>query len=60
MMARCWKDELEYIEEMSGHTSDEHIQALDRSRTCMLPCGHDGSHEWMDDDDICVSFADEK
>lgn len=59
MARRCWQDELRHIEEMAGYASDEYIQALDRSRTCMLPCGHEGSHEWTDDDDILVTFADE-
>lgn len=59
-MAYCWTDELEFIEETGGYASDEYIQALNRSRTCLLPDGHDGAHEWTDDDDIRVTFARDK
>lgn len=27
------------------------------SATCMLAAGHDGDHEWTDDDKITVAFA---
>ena len=45
-VVHCWESEREWIEETYG------------GRTCMLPEGHDGPHEWTPDDEIVLCFKD--
>ena len=62
-MTHCWMGRTEWIEQTYGYLSDEYIAdaaaAYDgkMSATCMLPDGHDGPHEFTDDDQIRISFA---
>lgn len=71
-MPHCWKDYLEWISERYGFGSEEWVAAttelhyMDRyfddnapryiGRSCMLPEGHDGQHDWVSDDEISVTF----
>lgn len=54
----CWKDRHEWIEERYGFGSGEWAANYNLpSATCMLAHGHDGEHEWTNDDEIGVSFV---
>lgn len=57
----CWTGRLEHAEAVHGWGSDEYWKAYDLpSATCMLPDGHAGPHEFMDDSNITVRFADKE
>ena len=48
---RCgedWHDQMEYQEYLKNIT--------EISKTCLLPLGHEGKHEWTDDDKWGVKF----
>lgn len=43
----CWED---------GPRHGEDEKSLGVGSTCLLPDGHDGSHEWTRDDEFEVNF----
>jgi len=64
----CWKDRKEATEETyesehgagSFFGSDAWVNTWHddwKNGTCMLEAGHDGPHDFTDDDDIGVSFV---
>ena len=59
-MNHCWQDRSAHILETYGWGSDEHCATYHDdyvSGTCMLEDGHDGAHEFTDDDAIAVTFS---
>ena len=56
-VVHCWKDRLEWAEEHYGVGSKAwKIASGAPSASCMLPDGHDGPHEWVEDKQIKVKF----
>lgn len=58
-IVHCWTSEREWIEETYGDKSDEYFDFMvsDKpNRSCVLLHGHDGPHEWTDDENIVVRF----
>jgi len=43
-----WHDQMEYQEYLEN--------IIEISKTCLLPFGHEGKHEWTDDDKWGVKF----
>ena len=54
----CWMGKTEYNEEKYGWGTPEYWEHWEESqgKTCLLPDGHDGPHEWTDDSEIVVEF----
>ncbi len=51
----CWED-YEYTLDM--HSQEYYdLMASGTGQTCMLPKGHEGEHEWTDDDQIIITFT---
>jgi uncharacterized cysteine cluster protein YcgN (CxxCxxCC family) len=50
----CWQDYQSTLE----MDSQEYYDALASGcgKTCMLPRGHEGEHEWTNDDEIVITF----
>lgn len=57
-MNHCWKDKREDVEERLGIGSDEWVDSVLESGTCMLERGHDGPHEFVPDAEIVITFTD--
>ena len=64
----CWADKGEYLAERYGRFSPRHIEYVYgdpdpdtvRGATCFLEAGHDGPHEWTEDSEITITFAEDK
>ena len=54
----CWEGKREWTLKHFGETSAEYAATFadDVDSTCMLPCDHEGPHEWTPDDKIGVWF----
>ena len=58
-MAHCWKDYRTHLEETGKIYSDEWANTyLAGNNTCMAENGHEGEHEFGDDDSIVVQLKD--
>lgn len=54
MTLHCWQSHLETLKP----GSEAWVKAMDEmTKTCMLPAGHEGPHEWTDDDKITIAIA---
>ena len=53
----CWKDKSEWAEETYGIGSPEWADVIiNGNATCMLPTGHEGEHDFVDDGQIGIAF----
>jgi len=50
----CWADKASQYE----IGTEEWVDAVVNSATCLLPDGHDGPHEWTPDEEFEIEFAD--
>ena len=58
-MPHCWKDYRSHLEETGRIFSDEWVATYHgTNKTCMAESGHEGDHEFVDDDSITVQFKD--
>ena len=52
---RCWQDWNETL------TEEEELEnIIEMSKTCLLESGHDGPHEWTNDDEFRNTFKKEE
>ena len=59
MTPHCWHGRIQDIEERFGSNSAEYLATFAEGfmdGSCMLEDGHDGPHEFVDDDKIGVTF----
>ena len=53
----CWKDYRSYLEEIGKIYSEEWVQTYYGSNmTCMRESDHEGDHEFVNDDQIVITF----
>jgi hypothetical protein len=58
-MTHCWKDYRTHLEETGRIYSDEWAATYwNGDSTCMREAGHEGDHEFVDDNSIVVQFKD--
>lgn len=57
IMAHCWKDKAEFIEDEGGYNSEEWAEAFIHNGTCMLEAGHEGDHVFTPDNEITITFG---
>jgi len=56
-MSRCWTDYLDWCEKTYGPNSEQEAETyFTGNKTCLLPQGHEGPHEWTPDEEILVAF----
>ncbi len=54
----CWEDYTSTLKMDSQEYYD--AIAFDCGKTCMLPRGHLGEHEWTNDDEIVITFKEKE
>jgi hypothetical protein len=56
----CWKGYRDYLQEQ-GSTMGEWIDTfIYGDKTCMLPFGHEGNHQWVSDSEIGIRFQESR
>jgi len=57
-MNHCWQDYREHLEETGREGSDEWIATWhDGNKTCLLEDGHEGDHDFVDDNSIEIKLS---
>lgn len=55
-MKHCWKDYRSHLEETGREFSEEWVKTYtEDNATCMAEAGHEGDHDFVDDDSIVVA-----
>lgn len=58
MANHCWKDYRTHLEETGHIYSDEWVETwYDGNKTCLLDDGHEGEHEFVDDNSIEIKLT---
>ncbi len=54
----CWQDYQSTLDMYSQEYYDAVVSGS--NKTCMLPGGHKGKHDWGNNDEIVITFKDKK
>jgi len=57
-MNHCWKDYREHLVEIGQEGTPEWVETYyDGNKTCLLEQGHEGDHEFTDDNSIEIRLT---